>query len=64
MQHRELDYNNIDIFFIEGNYMDTKDEYFSTNDDPVDGYNEAFDNEIENIQVHVRYNDGTELRIK
>jgi hypothetical protein len=64
MRNGELKYNNIDTFFIEGKYIDTQDEYFSTNEDPFDGYNEAIDNNIENIQVHIRYNNGIELRIK
>ena len=61
---KEYDFKNIDIFFIEGDYVDFEDGYFSTNEDPVDGYNEALDKGIINIKIYVRYNDGTELRIK
>jgi len=64
MELGELDYNKIDVFYIEGNYSNLEGEYFSINMDPIDGYNEALDKNINNITIHVRYNDGTELRIK
>ena len=64
MELGELDYNKIDVFYIEGAYPDSKDGYFCTNMDPIDGYIEAEEKNIHNIKIYVRYNDGTELRIK
>jgi|TARA_R110000751_G_scaffold23867_3_gene65554 hypothetical protein len=61
---KEYEFKNIDTFYIEGDYIDLTGGYFSTNNDPFDGYNEALDKEITNIQIWVRYDNGHELRIK
>ena len=41
---QEYKFKDIDTFYIEGDYPDFKRGYFSTSNDPVDGYNEALDN--------------------
>ncbi|OUV25968.1 MAG: hypothetical protein CBC57_03660 [Euryarchaeota archaeon TMED97] len=61
---QEYKFKDIDTFYIEGDYPDFKRGYFSTSNDPVDGYNEALDKGISNIEIWVRYNNGDEMRIK
>jgi hypothetical protein len=61
---QEYKFKDIDTFYIEGDYPDLQGGYFSTNADPVDGYNEALDKDISNIEIWVRYNNGDEMRIK